>query len=188
MTRRRLWLLTTVTCAALSLPTVIRLVGVVGPVGAWQDWLRRRPSDSCPKPRPGASCRQRRPGRRRPGRSAHSVAGATVLTPEAIGHWRSAVPTAIEVFALVLAVGGLAIVLIDRRRDRRRATTPARVRRLGRRGKVPSVIARRTGLAQDAVRQLLRPQPAPELGQFADVLAASLDPAFSPPVGFRRDR
>jgi hypothetical protein len=162
---------------------------VVGPVDAWQAWAAATAKRLVPQAatlvRAAVSAAQ--DGVALAGPRIQSLAQQW-LTPEAIGHWRSAVPTAIEVFALVLAVGGLAIVLIDRRRDRRRATTPARVRRLARRGKVPSVIARRTGLAQDAVRQLLRPQPAPELGQFADVLAASLDPAFSPPVGFRRDR
>jgi len=189
MTRRRLWLLTTACCAALALPTVVRLVALIAPVNAWQAstlaTVRRLAPQAATVLRSAAGATQ----------ASLALAGARAhtlveqwLTPEAILHWRAGVPMAIEVAALVLAIGGLAIVFIDRRRDRRRAATPRRVRRLGRRGSPTSAIARRTGLAQDAVRQLLRPSPAPELGRFADLLAASLDPALPPPAGSRRDR
>jgi uncharacterized membrane protein len=59
--------------------------------------------------------------------------------------------------AALAAVLGLAAIRWDRRRQRGEAEPWRTVIQMGREGRSPSVIARRTGLSQDAVRIVLAP-------------------------------
>jgi hypothetical protein len=78
--------------------------------------------------------------------TAGSASLADAAAAQVRGHWRALVP------ALVLKtlLGAIALWLY-----RRRGGMGARVRRLAQRGLPVPAIARRTGLAQDAVRDLL---------------------------------
>jgi hypothetical protein len=188
MTRRRLWLVTTISCAVLALPTVVRLIGLVAPLDAWRatmtTTLTRLGSGAASASRDAIEV-----GRRWISAAAVGIHGALQhsLTPGAVAQWRAVLPMVLAV-ALGLAVVVLAAGLIIRRRSRSGASVPRRVRGLARRGTSIHSIAARTGLAQDAVRQMLRPQQAISNAGFGDLLAASLDPALPSPAGPRRDR
>jgi hypothetical protein len=188
MTRRRLWLITTLCCATLALPTVARLVTIVVPTAVWSAWTRVAAHGIGSQTAALIHALVSVTGR------AVAVAGLDLramtrgLTSGALTQWRPTLPTVAVIGTVVLVSVGLAIFLIGRRHDRPRAAMPRRVRRLGRRGKTVSAIARQTGLAQDAVRQLLRPQPVPGQSAFADLLATSLDPTLVPTAGPRSNR
>jgi hypothetical protein len=194
MTRRRLWLLTTACCGALAMPTVLQLIALAAPRGA--------------APAHGASWLQNAWAQTRHiggivldgvGRGAEAV-GARVetvqhwLTADVLSHWRSAMPITLGCTAAALVCGLVALMIINvrgGRRDRSASaaqSTLATVMRLARQGTAVSAIASRTGLAQDAVRQLLRPRASGQQEPFAELLGTSLDHPIPSTVGSRRTR
>jgi hypothetical protein len=187
MTRRRLWLITTLCCATLALPTVARLVTIVVPTAVWSAWTRVAAHGIGSQTAALIHALISVTGRAAAIAAVDLRAMTRGLTSD-VTQWRPTLPTVAVIGAVVLVSVGLAIFLIGLRHDRPRAAMPRRVRRLGRRGKPVSAIARQTGLAQDAVRQLLRPQPVPGQSAFADLLATSLDPTLVPTAGPRSNR
>lgn len=189
MTRRKLWALTTICCALLALPTLVRLVALVAPVDRW--WGAA-----------GAAIRQMEP---RTVVIMRSIPTAGWQVAEAIGraarrvseqdvrssleaHWRGDALGAGAIAAVAVGLSAMTVMLVDRRRRQRRLALPQRVRRLAARGTEALAIARRTGLPQDAVRQLVQPRPEGDGAAFADLLATSLHPTPAPLAGFRSDR
>lgn len=203
MTRRRLWVATTICCALLALPTIVRLIGLVMPAGvSWATTLvtTRRVSASLldemqaiamrtthavtttfgmggrpSAPRAAAAVAPPTPASSR----AVQTAGLSHTTSDLVNSWHANARTALVLVTLMLALMALAVLVADRFRRRRRAARPQRARRLAECGESVGVIARRTGLPQDAVRQLLHPQLESDGAAFADLLASSLDPRES---------
>jgi len=178
MTRRRLWVLTTACCAILALPTVARLVALVVPADAWRTaavtvWRTVAPRAAAAT---AAAIAGARGGFSMVARAIRTMAGAGL-------------PMGLGVLALVVAVAGIVLLVVARRRGWGRGRTPRQARRLaGRlasRGRPITTIAAQTGLAQDAVRQLLR---STQTEGFADVLAASLAPTAPSPAASRSIR
>ncbi len=213
MTRRRLWVATTVCCALLALPTILRLVALVIPAGvSWGTALdtTRRVSASALEGVHAIATRTTHAvttafGMGSPPSMPRAVATVAPPTPtnsaalptpslsqittDLVNGRHARARTGLGLVALMLALMALAVLVADRVRQRRRASAPQRARRLAQRGEGVGVIARRTGLPQDAIRQLLHPQLESDRQAFADLLAASLDPkegllgAFTPRRG-----
>jgi hypothetical protein len=106
---------------------------------------------------------------------ANQRLGLHHITSDLVDRLHASAHTVLELAMLVLAFMALAVLVADRFRQRRRAAAPQRARRLAERGAGVGVIARRTGLAQDAVRQLIHPRRENDRAAFADLLATSLD-------------
>lgn len=213
MTRRRLWIATTACCALLALPTIVRLIALVIPAGvSWGTALdtTRRVSASAlegvhaiatrtthavttafgmggPPSVPRALATVARPTPTNG--AAVQTTSLSRITTDLVNGWRASGRTGLGLVALMLALMALAVLVADRIRQRRRAAAPQRARHLAQRGEGVGVIARRTGLPQDAIRQLIHPQLESDREAFADLLAASLDPkqslfgAFTPRRG-----
>jgi hypothetical protein len=208
MTRRRLWVATTACCALLALPTIVRLIALVIPAGvssgAALDTTRRVRASvlegvhaiatrtthavttafgmGSPASVPRAPTTVATPTNG----AAVQTTSLSQITTDLVSSWHARGRTGLGLLALTLALMALAVLVADRVRQRRRAAAPQRARRLAERGEAAGVIARRTGLAQDAIRQLLHPQLEGDRAPFADLLAASLDP--TPRTGSRSDR
>jgi len=187
MTRRRpwahLWIVTTACCAVLALPTIAHLISMVIPVAAVQARARTLWD--------AVAVRATDVARSTPMLAAHGVRAITAvshaLSARSIGlpvPWRTGVPMALGVGAAILTLGGLAMRLVTRRR----VPPSHRIHRLAKRGRGVSAIARHTGLSQDAVRQVLCPEPPRAQGPFANALAASLDASLRPASAYGRDR
>jgi hypothetical protein len=212
MTRRRLWVATTACCALLALPTIARLIALVIPAGvSWGTALdtTRRVSASALEGVHAITTRTTHAvttafGRGSPPSVPRALAtvaprtptnGAAVLTTspsqiatDLVNGWRGGGRTGLGLVALTLALMALAVLVADRVRLRRRAAAPQRARRLAQRGDGVGVIARRTGLPQDAIRQLLHPPLESGREAFAGLLAASLDPKEGLPGVFAARR
>jgi hypothetical protein len=147
MTRRRLWTLVALACLALAVPAVLSLPRERA--AAWTVAVAGMAAAAWARLVPALAAT---PAAARPVALA-LLAGAHVWAPAAG-------------FALAL----LLPVLWLRRRSR---DTTRRVRRMGRRRRPVSEIARRTGLAQDAVRDLLGTAAEPTNDSFADLLYTS---------------
>jgi hypothetical protein len=216
----RVWALTTVCCAVLALPTIARLVALALPAGAsWPGvlgaghrvgasvstllqsiatWSNHTLTTAFGSGSAPATARAHATVARTEAADAGSerLVGLPHIVPDLTHGWRSGMSKAIELVALVAALMVVATLVADRLRQHWRAAAPHRARRLAERGAGVGVIARRTGLPQDAVRQLIHPQlevgagfsPPADRAAFADLLTASLDPTLAPSTGSRSDR
>lgn len=209
MTRRRLWVATTVCCGLLALPTLGHLTALLTSRVSWSaalagarsgatsgieqlqaiaTWSRQTVTSafSTTSAHPVQHAQLMPAPTAAPNGAAASPAGASRVVSRLVDRWHTSADTALVLAALILALMALAVLVTDRVRQRRRSGAPQRARRLAERGAAVGMIARRTGLPQDAVRQLLHPHVESDRAAFADLLAASIDP--TPSIGSRSDR
>lgn len=174
MTRRRLWALTTACCALLALPTLLRLAALAPAFARWWTAVVAGAARLAP---PLVASLQAAPATAYRSavelfRAGRALVAPALLLARAID-WRAALLVLVALLALSLAIAGVLVLAIARRRRQRFAAAPTRIRHLAARGAVTHAIARRTGLPQDAVRQLLMPQPDRNAALFADLLASA---------------
>ena len=188
MNRRRLWITTTVCCVVLALPTISRLTSGLASLELWRRWL----ATATHRLGPFAAGVTQSATTWVHALARNSIAGGRELVsrwlvPALAGSLRAGWPIALLCGVAVLVAGAVVVLLLGRRADREPAAS-RRIRRLARQGSTVGGIARRTGLAQDAVRQILRPASAPVPSAFADLLTVPLAPTVRPTERFWRDR
>ncbi len=156
MTRRRLWLATMTCCLLLALPTLTSLRWSLAPAALRAlHW----PTISLPAIAWGAWAVDL---------SSRAMAAIDTIRS---GLERPAIAGSQWVLIGAIALSSLAVLTFGVAMRRRHANVPARVRRMSKSGIPVSQISRRTGLAQDAIRDLLQLAGRPG---FASVLAATL--------------
>jgi len=194
MTRRRLWTLTGLVCMTLILPSTASMILDGNVLG-----------NSAPNPAVDLAAKVGSAAVSTAGggwRAATRASGAAISSAarftghffmvavnyarvEIRGAWTwyteqppmSELAIGVIVVATLLAVTTMMLATTLRRRSLSRRLAPRPMRRLARRGRSIALIARRTGVSQDAVRQILRPANAGDDIRFAQALSTSLEPS-----------
>jgi len=194
MTRRRLWTLTGLVCMTLILPSTASMIldgSVLGNAAPHQAADLAAKVGSAAVSTAGSGWRVATQA------SGAAISSASRFTAHnfmvAVNYvrietrsawtWYSEQPPmsklALGVIAVaaLLAITTMTLATILRRRSLSGRLAPRPMRRLARRGRSIALIARRTGVSQDAVRQILRPANAGDDIRFAHALSTSLEPS-----------